>query len=322
MSVEVMSLVWRDKTLSGTELLLMLALADRADDHGVCYPSVDSLASKTRKSRRTVQETVATLEKDHKLSVQPNAGPNGTNIYRLNLKTVAEGGAETARGVFTPEGTDPQAVTTETGCSEKVGGVRKPVRKVVRKVVREIAPNTSCTSGTSGTIKEDSPAEAGVSEDRKEKTESEHHRFIQLWCAAFEQKFGEKYAFVGGRDGEAVKKLIGFGLPTEHLIRIAKAAWEHPEEFFCKRAASLTGYMSRLNEIRMELNALKAVGQKGLPAFKQLEILRDMKATHVCNPESVHFSESKMTAEARKEYADIKKKIMEIEHSQRQQALA
>lgn len=152
--------------------------------------------------------------------------------------------------------------------------------------------------------------------------QSKHKQFIDLWCTAYEAKFGSKYAFMGGKDGEAVKRLLAFGFEVEHLIRIAKAAWEHPTSFFCKMAGSITGFMAKLNDIRAELNAiLKKKPTPSLPPHIQLQVLREMKDNHVCNSNSVAFDDSKMTAEARKEYADIKKKIMELEFSQRKRAL-
>lgn len=150
---------------------------------------------------------------------------------------------------------------------------------------------------------------------------SKHKLFIDLWCKAYEAKFGEKYAFMGGKDGECVKRLLAFGLEVEHLMRVAKAAWEHPKDYFCKSASSITGFMSRLNEIRAELNAMRKEPTKSLPPYVQLQILRDMKDNHVCNQNSVAFDESKMTVEARKEYAEVKKKIMELEATQRKRAL-
>lgn len=163
-------------------------------------------------------------------------------------------------------------------------------------------------------------ANLGAAEDEKRK--SQHKEFIERWCAGYEAKFGAKYAFMGGKDGEAVKKLLAFGFDIDHLMRIAKAAWEHPTGFFCKMAVSLTGFMSRINEIRAELNTMRGSWPKFLPPHVQLNILREMKDGHVCNPSAIAYNESKMTPEARKEYAEIKRKITEIEQEQRKRAMA
>ena len=61
MSIKVMSIIWERSERSGSELLLLLALADHADDSGACYPSVSRLAAKTRMSERSVQYMLRSL---------------------------------------------------------------------------------------------------------------------------------------------------------------------------------------------------------------------------------------------------------------------
>jgi DNA-binding MarR family transcriptional regulator len=62
MSVRIMSLVFENQELSSTEKLIMLALADHANDEGKSiYPSQDRVSRKTGLSRRTVNRTTKTL---------------------------------------------------------------------------------------------------------------------------------------------------------------------------------------------------------------------------------------------------------------------
>lgn len=79
-----MSHVWEDDSISGrAELLVLLALADHAKDDGVCWPSIDSIAKKTRLSQRGTQEVIQKLKNVGKLDVEIGAGPKGTNLYRV-----------------------------------------------------------------------------------------------------------------------------------------------------------------------------------------------------------------------------------------------
>jgi hypothetical protein len=93
MSIAVMTRVWSHSKHKGNRLLILLALADHADDDGYCWPSVDTLAVKSRCSRRTVQEVLRELEQTEEIEIAPNAGPKGTNLYQV---TAYMGGAKSA----------------------------------------------------------------------------------------------------------------------------------------------------------------------------------------------------------------------------------
>jgi len=82
MSIRVMSWLWDHSTARGTELLVLLALADFADDSGGnAWPSMETLSKKCRQDRRTVQRTLVKLEDEGLVKVARNAGPGGVNRY-------------------------------------------------------------------------------------------------------------------------------------------------------------------------------------------------------------------------------------------------
>jgi hypothetical protein len=60
MSVRVMSAVW-ELDLPASEKLVLLALADCANDEGLCWPSMSTIAKKCSKSDRTVQTSIKAL---------------------------------------------------------------------------------------------------------------------------------------------------------------------------------------------------------------------------------------------------------------------
>lgn len=64
MSIYVSSRVWRSCGQAGDRLLLMLALADFANDEGICWPSQNSLAKRCRCSRRGIQRMLDGLIED------------------------------------------------------------------------------------------------------------------------------------------------------------------------------------------------------------------------------------------------------------------
>jgi len=85
MSVRVWNLVWESSRHGGTELLMMLAIADHADARGVAWPSVPTLAKRCRMSDRNANHLLAKLAVSGELEIQRNAGPRGTNLYRVTL---------------------------------------------------------------------------------------------------------------------------------------------------------------------------------------------------------------------------------------------
>lgn len=68
MSIKEMSRVWDDSKQNGNRLLLLLAMADYADDNGYCWPSIDTLAQKTRMSSRTVMRAIDDLISDAEIA--------------------------------------------------------------------------------------------------------------------------------------------------------------------------------------------------------------------------------------------------------------
>lgn len=98
MSVRYLDQVWRHhRAVKRSELLVLLALADYADDEGWCYPSMQGLADKCRLHIDTARTTVAKLERTGHLQRIVGGGPdfgNGNvNRYRIVGWGVSEGGA-------------------------------------------------------------------------------------------------------------------------------------------------------------------------------------------------------------------------------------
>lgn len=99
MSIKVMTAVWEHSQHKGTELLLLLALADFAhDDGGGIYPKVDTMAKKIRMSERNTRYVLRKLEDSGELVA---VGPHqtGTTLYRIDLDRV---GAKIAGGQRLP----------------------------------------------------------------------------------------------------------------------------------------------------------------------------------------------------------------------------
>lgn len=88
MSIKVLSYVWERSHQKGSHLLLLLAIADYADDAGFAYPSVPRLARKSRMTDRNVQYALNRLVHSGEIAYQPHAGPNGTHLYQVLMHYV------------------------------------------------------------------------------------------------------------------------------------------------------------------------------------------------------------------------------------------
>ena len=80
-----MNWAWR-QALTPTLKLVLMALADAADDQGICWPSVSTLAKNCTVSTRTVQRSLRVLMSSGLLIAEPRRrrdGSSTSNRYRL-----------------------------------------------------------------------------------------------------------------------------------------------------------------------------------------------------------------------------------------------
>ena len=87
MSVRLMTLVWDCPRLTDPgETLVMLAFADWANDGGVCWPAMGTLAERARYAeRRSVRRVVQRLVERGALVVHPSAGTGSPHVYAVSL---------------------------------------------------------------------------------------------------------------------------------------------------------------------------------------------------------------------------------------------
>ncbi len=79
-----MDMVFKDENLDSNKKLVMLAIGDNANDEGFCYPSLNTLVSKTSLSKKTVIKHIKELEQNNLLLSKKRSKKNGgryTSIY-------------------------------------------------------------------------------------------------------------------------------------------------------------------------------------------------------------------------------------------------
>ena len=107
MSIKVATEVWRGSRHKSGNLLVMLALADHADDQGKAWPGVPSLARKARLSERHTRRCLGELLASGELEILPEPAPSGGKWYQIQLEHLMP--ANLSLGTSTSDGGTPVA---------------------------------------------------------------------------------------------------------------------------------------------------------------------------------------------------------------------
>lgn len=137
MSIAAMNWAWRQQVAPTVKLVLM-SLADAADDDGVCWPSIPTVARKCGVTTRTVQRIMRGLAASGRLRHEPrfrHDGSHSSNRYTLVLDGEWLVSAPPDTGVSTPgpkrrEGGDTD-VTPGTASKSKREPPRPPLKTFV-----------------------------------------------------------------------------------------------------------------------------------------------------------------------------------------------
>lgn len=96
MAFEYTAKVWENSNSVGNARLVLLVIADRANENGECWPSVADLVSRTKACERSVRGSLKELEDMGEISVVKNGGRRGTNLYRITVNDNLVSGAKSA----------------------------------------------------------------------------------------------------------------------------------------------------------------------------------------------------------------------------------
>jgi hypothetical protein len=144
-SIRLMSAVFESQTLGPTERLIMLALADHADDEGRCYPSIERLRQRTGLSERAVQTNIRNLVAQGYVRIVVGGGKGNANLYFVS----ANPAGDAPRTKCTPAGDAPQTpqemrANPAADAPEPSGTTKEPSedkRAVARELEAWASPN-------------------------------------------------------------------------------------------------------------------------------------------------------------------------------------
>ncbi len=129
-----MAKVWEVSRHSGTQLLMLLAIADFADDDGIAWPSVATLAKKCRVKPRNASLLLAALRASGELEVLPSAGPQGVNRYRITCMEPLQKSAPPLHSTTPPQPLQPATSPPCSGLqSTPVAGCITPLQPATDK---------------------------------------------------------------------------------------------------------------------------------------------------------------------------------------------
>lgn len=84
MSVYVTTAVWRNSQAKGVTRLILLSLADQANDDGECWPSLDQIATRCLVDRATVHRHLIKLRDElHELEWETRRTQGRSSLYRV-----------------------------------------------------------------------------------------------------------------------------------------------------------------------------------------------------------------------------------------------
>lgn len=130
MSIRVMANVWEMDGLSPHERLVLLCLADHANDSGECYPSMTRLCARTGMTDRGVQKCLGNLVERRVLDVERGGGRGKSNRYTIaqnpEPETVNEKKPRTRNTEYGTVNPERDAVNPEPGSPEPYRTVIEP----------------------------------------------------------------------------------------------------------------------------------------------------------------------------------------------------
>lgn len=208
MSVRAMAWAWEQELPEGEKLLLM-AVADHADDSGICWPGQENLGKKIGRSERTVRRRLTKLEMLGLIARKPRYNADGNRTSDQIILSITTGQLD-RRSTLPPVKAvsgEPSGVLPTTHGSTSSGNGTTP--RISTTGARKAKTGHKGKGGDN-----DRPS---VKVDRLVVTDEEWDASTRI-LAAFNEAVGTKFQLLGTR-----------GRPTDHLRRIISRLREHPE---------------------------------------------------------------------------------------------
>lgn len=229
MSVRIMAAVWQSTIESATAKIVLLALADAANDEGDCWPHIDTICAKCSLSERSVYEHIKGFQKTGvigKSKRKLNANQYHIDLRQIPMPPAPDAGTDLRQMQVTPA---PRSDTYRTVSEPSV----EPTTTAPPKVGSE-----------------------GVAKGKPEPEKKKHPfaAYHEAFTTAFREHFGEDYLGNGGDWVQGMKILKAKpDLKPEHVVRVAEYHWNR-EGFVPKGSLSIRGICANWSTLRAQMN--------------------------------------------------------------------
>ena len=151
MANKVLTYVWEHSKQKGSALLMLIAMADQSNDHGVCFPATDTLAKKCRVTRRQAQRLVDQLEASGEIIIYNRQDPSHEKHFYSNVYVIKMPGVKPVLpepGIYSTRLSAPDSdACVTTSCSHKPSRTMRNSDAGVTTIVTP-TPLSSDTDGT------------------------------------------------------------------------------------------------------------------------------------------------------------------------------
>ncbi|MGU5132851.1 helix-turn-helix domain-containing protein [Pseudomonas aeruginosa] len=195
MSTIIMSACWPLQGMSPAQKAVLISLADQANDQGVCWPAVDSIATRCCLSKRAVQQAIKWLRGAGIVSVEERQGRS--TMYSVTPAAYAP-----------PQEMHPSSKCTRAGNAPAPADAAPPPPQMLHPTPANAAPRTVIepTREPSGNLL---PADSGQPDAERDRQQA-CRAIWSAYAAAYQHRYGThpvRNSKVNGQVRDLLKRL-------------------------------------------------------------------------------------------------------------------
>ncbi|EPO5557194.1 TPA: helix-turn-helix domain-containing protein [Pseudomonas aeruginosa] len=195
MSTIIMSACWPLQGMSPAQKAVLISLADQANDQGVCWPAVDSIATRCCLSKRAVQQAIKWLRGAGIVSVEERQGRS--TMYSVTPAAYAP-----------PQEMHPRSICTPAANAPTPADAAPPPPQDLHPTPADAAPRTVIepTREPSGNLL---PADSGQPDAERDRQQA-CRAIWSAYAAAYQHRYGThpvRNSKVNGQVRDLLKRL-------------------------------------------------------------------------------------------------------------------